>query len=916
MKNYLAILFLLLIEFSFAQGIAYQATVLNPETQLPGGNSDLIPLANASICMEFTVVDYSNAIEYTERHQTTTSDYGRVDLIIGNGQSNGSFSNINWNGSKKSLIVRIDYGGTCSNFEAFSQSEFNYVPYALYALNSITSVDLSNNSTDDISEGTNNLYYSDTRAQAAISGGTGVNVDAGVISIGQSVNTTDDVSFNSVTGNVEGTVSDLSNHTTDNLAEGTNNLYYSDAKVQAAFTAGTGVSLTGGTFSIGQSVNTTDDVTFNSVSANITGNVTGNVVGTVSDLSNHDTDDLAEGTTNKYYTDARAKAAISGGNGVDVTNGVVSIGQSVNTTDDVSFNKVTSNVTGNLTGNVLGTVSDLSNHDTDDLAEGTANKYYTDARAKAAISGGTGVTVTNGVVTIGQSVNTTDEVSFNKVTSNVTGNLTGNVVGTVSNLSNHDTDDLAEGTSNLYYTDDRAKAAISGGLGVTVTSGSVAIGQAVGTSNNVTFNSVTANLTGNVTGTVSDLSNHDTDDLAEGTTNKYYTDTRAQAAISGGVGVTVTSGSVAIGQAVGTSNDVTFNSVTANLTGNVTGTVSDLSNHDTDDLAEGTTNKYYTDTRAQAAITGGVGVTVTSGSVAIGQPVGTSDTVTFTTVNANLNGNVTGNVVGTVTGTVSSLSNHDTDDLSEGTTNLYYTNDRVYTALTGGLGVGVSSGTISIGQAVEPTSTVTFTTVNANLNGNVTGNVVGTVTGTVSSLSNHDTDDLAEGATNKYYTDDRVYNALTGGLGVGVSSGTISIGQDVSETASVTFNTVSATIKTNSIQLGGTTITSNATELNLLDGATSTGINSKGSLGLFTGVYSTTISGASSITIPYINILTGGETPTTNSMVMFYSNTASGPIITEAYLADTNIDTINDSFKINFTASWSGNLILSYFIAL
>jgi hypothetical protein len=845
MKNYLAILFLLLIEFSFAQGIAYQATVLNPETQLPGGNSDLIPLANASICMEFTVVDYSNAIEYTERHQTTTSDYGRVDLIIGNGQSNGSFSNINWNGSKKSLIVRIDYGGTCSNFEAFSQSEFNYVPYALYALNSITSVDLSNNSTDDISEGTNNLYYSDTRAQAAISGGTGVNVDAGVISIGQSVNTTDDVSFNSVTGNVEGTVSDLSNHTTDNLAEGTNNLYYSDAKVQAAFTAGTGVSLTGGTFSIGQSVNTTDDVTFNSVSANITGNVTGNVVGTVSDLSNHDTDDLAEGTTNKYYTDARAKAAISGGNGVDVTNGVVSIGQSVNTTDDVSFNKVTSNVTGNLTGNVLGTVSDLSNHDTDDLAEGTANKYYTDARAKAAISGGTGVTVTNGVVTIGQSVNTTDEVSFNKVTSNVTGNLTGNVVGTVSNLSNHDTDDLAEGTSNLYYTDDRAKAAISGGLGVTVTSGSVAIGQAVGTS-----------------------------------------------------------------------NDVTFNSVTANLTGNVTGTVSDLSNHDTDDLAEGTTNKYYTDTRAQAAITGGVGVTVTSGSVAIGQPVGTSDTVTFTTVNANLNGNVTGNVVGTVTGTVSSLSNHDTDDLSEGTTNLYYTNDRVYTALTGGLGVGVSSGTISIGQAVEPTSTVTFTTVNANLNGNVTGNVVGTVTGTVSSLSNHDTDDLAEGATNKYYTDDRVYNALTGGLGVGVSSGTISIGQDVSETASVTFNTVSATIKTNSIQLGGTTITSNATELNLLDGATSTGINSKGSLGLFTGVYSTTISGASSITIPYINILTGGETPTTNSMVMFYSNTASGPIITEAYLADTNIDTINDSFKINFTASWSGNLILSYFIAL
>ncbi len=246
MKNYLALLFLLLIEFSFAQGIAYQATVLNPETQLPGSNSDLIPLANASICMEFTIVDDSNAIEYTERHQTNTSDYGRVDLIIGAGQSNGSFSNINWNGSKKSLLVRIDYGGACSNFEDFSQSEFNYVPYALYALNTINSVDFSANSTDDLSEGTNNLYYSDARAQAAISGGTGVTVANGVISIGQSVNTTDDVAFNSVTsnltgnvtgnltGNVVGTVSDLSNHTTDNLAEGTNNLYYSDARVQAA----------------------------------------------------------------------------------------------------------------------------------------------------------------------------------------------------------------------------------------------------------------------------------------------------------------------------------------------------------------------------------------------------------------------------------------------------------------------------------------------------------------------------------------------------------------------------------------------------------------------------------------------------------------------------------------------------------
>lgn len=72
---------------------------------------------------------------------------------------------------------------------------------------------------------------------------------------------------------------------------------------------------------------------------------------------------------------------------------------------------------------------------------------------------------------------------------------------TVANrIGNFDTDDLTEGASNLYFTDARAQGAISGGTGVTVTSGSVAIGQAVGTSDNVTFNNLDANGTLDVTG--------------------------------------------------------------------------------------------------------------------------------------------------------------------------------------------------------------------------------------------------------------------------------------------------------------------------------------------------------------------------------------------------------------------------------
>jgi len=45
------------------------------------------------------------------------------------------------------------------------------------------------------------------------------------------------------------------------------------------------------------------------ITATFTGNLTGDVTGTVSSLANHDTADLAENATNKYFTDARAISA-------------------------------------------------------------------------------------------------------------------------------------------------------------------------------------------------------------------------------------------------------------------------------------------------------------------------------------------------------------------------------------------------------------------------------------------------------------------------------------------------------------------------------------------------------------------------------------------------------------------------------
>ena len=182
----------------------------------------------------------------------------------------------------------------------------------------------------------------------------------------------------------------------------------------------------------------TGDITGN-VTGDITGNVTGNVTGTVSDVSNHDTDDIAEGSTNQYFTTARAR-------------------DSVSATGSVSYTPATG-------------VFSYTQGDTDTITEGTTNLYYTTARAttdaKAAISvtdaggdgslsysagaitytgpsatdvrahfsGGTGVSITNGVVAVGQAVGTTSAVTFSAVTADVTGDVTGNVTGNADTAS-------------------------------------------------------------------------------------------------------------------------------------------------------------------------------------------------------------------------------------------------------------------------------------------------------------------------------------------------------------------------------------------------------------------------------------------------------------------------------------------------
>lgn len=115
-----------------------------------------------------------------------------------------------------------------------------------------------------------------------------------------------------------------------------------------------------------------------------------------------DTDDVPEGTTNIYFTEERVDDRVA--------NLLVAGDNTSIVYDDINNNITIS------TSSVGG--YDLSNNTTDDLSEGSSNLYFTTARSRSSISGGTGVTYSsaNGVISIGQEVSTTSNVTFNSIT--------------------------------------------------------------------------------------------------------------------------------------------------------------------------------------------------------------------------------------------------------------------------------------------------------------------------------------------------------------------------------------------------------------------------------------------------------------------------------------------------------------------
>ncbi len=363
--------------------------------------------------------------------------------------------------------------------------------------------------------------------------------------------------------------------------------------------------------------------------------------------------------------------------------------------------------------------ADYTGFDTNDIAEGSSNLYYTDARVKTKLNA---ETVISGSVQV--NANTITNFDSNvKDKLNVEDVVSGSAQ--ITSLPSVDTDDLTEGSSNLYYTDTRVKTKLNT---ETVVSGSTQI----------------------------NLNHLDTDDLAEGSTNLYYTNTRVKTKLNT---ETVVSGSSQVPMG---------------------GDISGNANNTTVIKVQGVAL-----TSAEATQLSNIGTSTISSTQwgylgASNQGIATTDNVVFNNGDFTGNVEVTGNL--TVLGSATEIQ---TSELRIEDKLITVASGSLNSAAADGAGIEIAGADKSLKWDHNTTSFVLDAKVSSSVGfkgegGELTGidtyqvtegsnlyytdsrvktklNAEDVISGSTQININHlDTDDLSEGSTNLYYTDARV----------------------------------------------------------------------------------------------------------------------------------------------------------------
>ena len=681
---------------------------LNELAAAIGDDANFITTINSSIS---TVQSNVDALFGTK---TTTDLSEGTNLYFTNERVDDRVANLITDGV--GITKSYDDVGNLLNI-AIDFSEFDSDDIVEGAVNTF----LNNKSTDDLSEGSTNLYFTnervDDRVDSLIVGGTNISTTYSDLN--------NRLTFDlDTTGGIT-----LTNNSTSDLPEGTN-LYYTNARADARVTAGissNGIALESFVLSITNpiSANLTSEITrATDAEAILTTNISNEIVrattrentllsdledeifdretavttltNTVTNLfSTKSTTNLAEGS-NLYFTDERVDDRVNAlfvdGNGIiktydDAGNLLTfAIDFSEFDTDDI----------------VEGSVNTfLNTRSTDDLTEGSSNLYYTDARVRSNITGSTLDMGSNDITTTGKMLYenmyateadlpsaTTYHGMFAHVHATGKGYFAHS--GAWKKLideSSSTTTDLTEGT-NLYYLDSRARLAVSA-------------------SGNINYNSTTG---------VFSFTQGDTDTIAEGASNLYYTDARVQTKlgdVSGDI-IPDTDETYDLGSSTHKFNDLFLSGSSITLGSIVLKDNSGV--FETIPVGGGTTEIFATESHVATAISNLVDVapaaldTLNELAAALNDDDDFAGTMT-TALGTKLNSTDFNTTADTW------ISGKSTTDLSEGT-NLYYTDARADTR------IALQAG--------------------ANLD-----------------LSSKSTTDLSEG-TNLYYTDARVRTHITG----------------------------------------------------------------------------------------------------------------------------------------------------------
>ena len=388
----------------------------------------------------------------------------------------------------------------------------------------------------------------------------------------------------------------------------------------------------------------------------ITADLVGDVTGQVSDISNFDTDDLAEGT-NQYFTEARAQSALAGmydpsGSAANAYSNATSYA------DTAASNALTSaqSYADSAASNALA--------DAEDYADGLAVNY--DPAGSAANAYSNAISYADSAAANAQSAaeDYADSLAAGYEVAGAAANAYSNATSYADSAISNAIADLVDSAPALLDTLNEIAAAIGDDANFvgTVTNLIAEKQNALTAGTDISISGNTISFTGSYD-PLGSAANAlaDAEDYADGLASNYDPAGSAANAYSNATSYADSAASNAQSAAEDYADGLAINydaaGAAANAYSNAVSYVdTEIGDLTTTDIEEGT-NEYFTDTRAKTSA---------------------ADLLTNATLT---NITITGNSAGLVITAENGVADSTTDDLDEGTSNLYFTDQRAVDAL-------------------------------------------------------------------------------------------------------------------------------------------------------------------------------------------------------------------------------------------